>query len=255
MPHNALPNPCSDWALFLDFDGTLVELAETPDLVRPAARLRDILHNLCHTFDDAVAIVSGRSLQDLDGLMDMPTLAMAGVHGAQRRDSRGRVYYRADQAERLRVVRQVLARFVAAHDGTSLEDKGGALALHYRRAPAAESAATALVDAECRRLGDGFEVQHGKRVLELKPAGCNKGTAVADFLREPPFAGRTPVFVGDDVTDEDAFRYVNRHGGTSIRVGPLQGSVARWRVDSVAELLQWLADLPGRVETAAQGTP
>lgn len=247
MSWNNLPEPSADWALFLDFDGTLVEIAEHPDLARPGPAVPDLLRRLQEAFGGAVAIISGRSLDGLDRLLGASDLPTAGIHGLERRDGSGRVHRTVDHTGSFRDTRLALARFVREHPGTSFEDKGNALALHYRGAPRAETAAAAFLDAECRRLGDEFQLQRGKAVFELKPTSHHKGTVVASFLEEPPFVGRVPVFIGDDVTDEDAFRLVNQRGGHAIRVGPLEGSAAHWTVASVSEVLQWLTSLPARM--------
>src|SRR5699024_6767867 len=160
-----LPEPCSDWALFLDFDGTLVEIAEYPDLVRLDPGVPDLLCHLQQALDGAVAVVSGRSLDSLDRMLGISGLPMAGIHGLERRDGPGCIHRPVGHVRSLRAARLTVARFVGEHPGTRLEDKGSALALHYRCAPEAEAAAAALLEAECRRLGDGFQLQRGKAVF------------------------------------------------------------------------------------------
>lgn len=239
-----LPRPQADWALFLDFDGTLVELADHPERVAVPPEVPDLLGRLAGCLQGAVAIVSGRSLAGLERLLDGAPLAMAGVHGLERRDASGRLHRPVDHTESFREARAAVARFVDAHPGTHWEDKGNAVTLHYRGAPQAAEAAARFLQARCRELGEEFAVQHGKQVLELKPTSHHKGTVVASFLAEPPFAGRCPVFIGDDVTDEDAFRVANERNGHSIRVGGDADTAARYRVGSVKEVLEWLNSLP-----------
>ncbi|MGD8711038.1 MAG: trehalose-phosphatase [Ectothiorhodospiraceae bacterium] len=253
MSDTRLPEPSVDWALFLDFDGTLVELADRPELVQPARCIPDLLRRLSRTLGGAVAIVSGRSLEGLTQVLGELDLPMAGVHGLERRDARGDVHRAVDRTESFRESRAALERFVREHPGTQFEDKGNALALHYRGAPQLELQAEAFLRAECQRLGEEFQVQRGKQVFELKPTAHHKGTVVATFLEEPPFRDRVPVFIGDDITDEDAFRVVNERGGHAIRVGPLAGSQARWSVESVDKVLQWLDSLPARLANNRQG--
>lgn len=245
-----LSHPGVDWCLFLDFDGTLVDLREHPGEVTVPAHLVELLGRLRAVFGGAVAIISGRSVADLDRLLAPLTLPLAGIHGLERRDATGRLH-RDEAAEcALDAVRAAVADFVARHAGLFWEDKGAAFAVHYRRAQALEPTVRSFLDAQLERLDGDFHVQAGKFVFELKPHGRDKGRAVDAFLREPPFAGRVPVFIGDDVTDEDAFRAVNARGGHSIRVAPTGGpSEATGRIGSVGEAVDWLREL---VETIDQ---
>ena len=222
-----LPTPCSDWAYFLDLDGTLLEFEDHPRAVDGDARLRKLLAGLHRATGGAVALVSGRALADLDRLLgaEGPRLAAAGQHGIERRDARGHVVHHPFAAARLEHARAQLATAVAARPGLVLEHKGASLALHYRRAP---------------RLGPRFRIQTGKCVVEVKPAGRDKGAAVLEFMREPPFRGRPAVFIGDDAADEHGFAAVNRLGGLSIKVGRGR-TVARWRLRNVAAVWAWLA--------------
>jgi len=242
-----LPAPRADWALFLDFDGTLVDIAAHPDAVTVSPALHGLLRTLTETLNGAVAIISGRSLEGLDALLDGALPAMAGIHGLERRDGQGQVYRPVDRTESFADARAALQAFVEQHPGTTLEDKGNALTLHYRGAPELAGAAETLLRAQCDALGEEFRLLHGKQVLELKPAGHHKGTVVEAFLAEAPFAGRTPVFLGDDVTDEDAFAVVNRLGGHSIRVGTDRATAARYQLSSVNAALEWLGSLPKRL--------
>ena len=140
--------------------------------------------------------------------------------------------------------------FAAAHDGLVFEDKGASFALHYRLAPALAEAAERVVRNAAASLGDWVEVQMGKMVIEVKPAGRDKGVAIEEFMRERPFARRMPVFLGDDVSDEHGFTLVNRLGGHSVTVGP-GPTAARWSVPDPAAarawLAQWIAAAPNRV--------
>ncbi|NGP52653.1 trehalose-phosphatase [Thioalkalivibrio sp. XN8] len=229
------------WALFLDVDGTLVDIERHPDEVRAEPELRRSLATTARALDGALALVSGRSIASIDRIFAPLCLPAAGLHGLERRDADGRVHYPAGYADRIAAARAELVGFVQSAPGLLLEDKGAALALHYRNAPA--------LAAECERhmalaeqaAGTDFHVQRGKMVLELKPSGQDKGTAILAFLEEAPFAGRRPVFVGDDLTDEDGFRAVNARAGLSIRVGPPRdGSAAHIVATDVAAVRDWL---------------
>ncbi len=235
-----LPAWSDRWALFLDVDGTLLDIADHPDDVRTTPRLKLLLRRAGIELGGAVALVSGRAIANLDRLFAPLQLPAAGLHGIERRSADGTIHYRAGLEERLHTAKRDLMDFVGAHRGLLLEDKGAALALHYRNAPDLCGEAEAAIRAAARRTGDGFHVQAGKMVFELKPAGQDKGTAVVEFMDERPFAGRIPVFAGDDITDEDGFAAVNRLGGESLRVGPPGDSAARYRLDGVEALLEWL---------------
>ena len=231
------------WALFLDFDGTLADIAMTPDAVAVHPRLRTILSACAEAFDGAVAIVSGRPIATLDALLDPLRLPAAGLHGLELRMSDGTVAHLAPRSAGLAELR---ARFHAlAQDDTRLviEDKGSSLGLHYRRAPERESELRELVERAASGC-DRHHVMDGKMVLEVRPAHADKGTAVARFMESAPFVGRKPVFAGDDITDEDGFRAVNRRSGISVKVGTGK-TEATYRVPDVAAFHDWLAAIAG----------
>lgn len=238
-----LPAPARDWALFLDFDGTLVEIADRPEAVDVPAALHALLDGLVTALDGAVAVISGRPLAGLDALLGGRPHALAGLHGLERRTHDGRIHRAADQPDALDGLRAALQAFARANPGARVEDKGQALALHYRGAPGLAGPARALVEHHCNALGEGFRLQAGKQVLEVRPAGHDKGSAIESFMREPPFRGRTPVCLGDDITDEDAFIAVNRLGGHSLRVGNDRPTAASHALASVTEAHQWLTRL------------
>ncbi len=242
-PSHSLPEPAEDWALFLDVDGTLLEIAEHPDAVAVDAGLRGILSGLGVRFGGAVALVSGRSLSTLDRLFAPMTPTAAGLHGIERRDAAGNIHRHAVDPEDLARLREAVARFRAPEDPVVVEDKGLGIALHYRRAPAAERRCLAFVRNALPRLGGRFLLQRGKMVVEIRPRGPNKGDVVAAYCAEPPFSGRRPVFIGDDVTDEDAFAAANGAGGHAIRVGAPAPTAAGFHVGSVAALRRWLGAL------------
>jgi trehalose 6-phosphate phosphatase len=213
-------------ALFLDFDGTLIDLAESPDAVVVEPDLRAVLTNLLAGLNGAVAIVSGRPIDAIDRLLAPLRLPVAGVHGAERRNARGELAYAPIVS--LARIEERMAALVARFPLLLVEFKRGALALHYRRVP--EARATCLSELqEVLAACPGAVLLEGKMVIEIKPQGANKATAIRDFLEEPPFRGRRPVFAGDDVTDEVAFGYVQEHNGVGIKVGA-GPSVARERL-------------------------
>jgi len=235
----AVPPYAPNWAFFLDLDGTLLEIAETPDAVDADYRELALVGRLSQGASGAVAVISGRSLARIDEILAPLVLPAAGQHGAERRDAQGVRHRHRFQANVLRPVAVGIRSFAAQHRGLVFEDKGASVALHYRLAPQLARAAQAAVREAAGPLGGAVEVQDGKMVVELKPAGCDKGKAIAAFMQEPPFAGRVPVFLGDDVTDEYGFRVVNAMGGHTIKVGD-GPSVARWRLDSPMAARAWL---------------
>jgi len=229
------------WAFFLDVDGTLLDIADAPDLVRVDGALLDLLGSLRRASDGAVALVSGRSIAGLDDLFTPLEMAVAGLHGAERRDAAGRVF-RRPRDPALGEVAHGLREWCEARPGTLLEDKGGSVALHYRLAPGEQAPAREAARAALSRLGDGYVLLEGKCVVELRPSGTTKAHAIEAFMREPPFAGLRPVFVGDDVTDEDGFRWVRESGGVAVIVGGGGRTEAGFRLPDVAAVKQWLAD-------------
>lgn len=228
-----------DWAIFLDMDGTLLEHVERPDAIRSDAALGKLLAELDAVTGGALALISGRPVAVLDALFAPLELAVAGQHGIERRDARRTVHRHKFPLEPLRRAVRQLGEFAAGHAGLLLEDKGHSLALHYRLAPELAGAAREAVTRALATLGPEFEMQSGKLVFEIKPGGRDKGTAIEEFMAEPPFAGRLPVFIGDDATDEYGFEIVNRIGGHSIKVGPGPSS-ARWRLADAAAVRVWL---------------
>ena len=234
-----MPPFSRNWAFFLDLDGTLLEIAETPDAVGIGPEEKVLMERLVAGAGGAVAVISGRALARIDQIMAPLVLPAAGQHGAERRDAKGVRHRHRFPANVLRPVAVGIRSFAARHQGLVFEDKGASVALHYRKAPQLARAAQAAVRDAAGPLGEQVEVQDGKMVVELKPAGCDKGKAIAQFMQEAPFAGRQPVFIGDDATDEYGFRVVNAMGGHSVKVGE-GASVARWRLENPASTRAWL---------------
>lgn len=230
----------SGWAVFLDVDGTLLHLAPRPDGVTVLPQTLALLEALRSTTNGAVALISGRPLSDLDRLFSPLILPAAGLHGLERRDISGIVHrHKVDRDGLLKVVK-ALDEYAHLHPGVLIENKGASVAVHYRAVPEQEPAARRLVSRYLEELGSAYCVQFGKMVVEIRPSGRDKGTAIREFLDEQPFTGRTPVFIGDDLTDEDAFRLVNELGGHSVKVGDGE-TQARWRLGGPDAVLSWLS--------------
>ena len=229
-------------ALFLDLDGTLIEIAARPDQVRVPSGLAALLERLSQAHDGALAIVSGRALADIDRLLAPWQGAAAGLHGSERRYADGRVERTVDAraASALARLRPRLAELAAA-PSVFVEDKGAGLAVHYRAAPEREAMLRAGSRALAAEFAPALRLLDGKMVFEFRPASASKAGAIAAFLAEPPFRGRRPVFLGDDATDEDGFLEVGRRGGVAIRVGGRGDSAAHFTLPSVRATLAWLA--------------
>jgi trehalose 6-phosphate phosphatase len=236
-----LPKPQADWALFLDFDGTLVEIAERPEGIELGADLSGLLAALDDTLGGALAVVTGRALEQFDAFLNGAVKVVAGHHGHELRRPDGTVQQQDFPREALAEIRRELGVFVAAHPGLLLEVKGRSLALHFRQMPELENACDRISRRLAGKFGDQLFVLDGKMVREIRAAGQDKGDAVASLMSLPPFNGRFPVYAGDDTTDEDAFAVVNKMGGVTIKVGDGE-TCARHRVPSVDALKRWLGE-------------
>ena len=203
-------------AVFLDFDGTLVDLAPTPDGVRLEPGVVEALALLAERHGGALALISGRPVAQIDAMLAPLVLPVAGVHGVERRGADGVLHVAAtpDVSPVLACARALAQR----HPGLLVEQKRGAVALHYRLAPELEQLCQQGMTAAVQAC-PGILLLHGKMVLEAKPAATDKGGAIAAFMQESPFAGRRPVFAGDDTTDEAGFAYVQQVGGQGVKVG------------------------------------
>lgn len=227
-------------ALFLDLDGTLIELAAAPDAVRVPAGLPTLLRTLSQRLSGALAVVSGRPLTQIDQLLAPDRFAAAGVHGQERRDAAGALHALAHDADWREPAAMRLRAWISDKPGLLLEDKAVSLALHYRGAPQWADSCVRQLQLIASSSDLPLHLLHGKMVVELMPAGWNKGRAIAAFLSEPPFGGRLPAFLGDDVTDEAGFAEVNRRGGCSIRIGETGQSQAQYQLPDVAATARWL---------------
>lgn len=235
------PAPSVDWAYFLDVDGTLIDIAKSPDAVCVDTALLELIARLYRDSGGAMALVSGRAISDLDKRLGMLHMPLAGQHGLERRDAAGRLWIHAAPPAAKYAIKEALAPILVRHPGLLFEDKGLTLALHYRLAPHLASYVHRLMARLAEEAKAGLEVQRGKRVAEVKPSGIDKGTAVAEYLAESPFRERRPVFIGDDLNDEHGFAEVNKLDGISIKVGK-GGSCARFRLPDVAAVRRWLGD-------------
>jgi len=243
----ALPPPPSlDWCLFLDVDGTLIELTDTPFDTRRNEELDTTLREVSERLDGALALVSGRSIEYLDNLFAPLRLPSAGLHGVERRNASGVTQGASFNDSQLDRARTALIDLAQSHPGTLLEDKGRTVAIHYRMAPQFEPALRESVTAIAATLGASYHIQAGNMMLEIKPRGFSKGSAIKAFMQEPPFSGRTPIFVGDDLTDLDGFRAVEAQGGVSIGVGDrVQGQCHLADPKAVRRWLRGIAALVG----------
>jgi trehalose 6-phosphate phosphatase len=224
-------------ALFLDFDGTMVDIAPQPQAVHVPQPFLFVLRDLHQRLKGAVAVISGRPLTQIDAFLHPLRLPVAGVHGAERRSEDGQVHLL--DTHPLDHVEAVALSLAAGNPGLLVENKRGSVALHYRQRPELEDLCLRAMQQAVEE-SPGLTLQRGKMVAEAKPGGASKGRAIEDFLAEPPFAGRTPVFIGDDVTDEAGFSTVQRLGGTGIKVGE-GATVASRRLPDPAALRRELA--------------
>jgi trehalose 6-phosphate phosphatase len=229
-------------ALFLDIDGTLLDLAASPSAVSVDPHVAALLPALSGALGGACALVTGRSVTDVDALFPGLRLPISGQHGCEQRDVDGTIHLYAKSRAMLDRLRTLFAGFAAEHPGFLLEDKGATLALHYRQAPhLADTVEQTLRGAMAEESDHGYLVQAGKELIEVRPESRDKGTSIRDFMRKAPFEGRVPVFVGDDVGDEAGFALVQRLGGAGIKVGPGK-TRARHRLRDVAAVREWLGN-------------
>lgn len=241
---SALPRITPQTALFLDFDGTLVDIAPQPELVKVPDGLTGLLQALSTRLDGALAIVTGRRLVDIDDFLAPLVLPVAAEHGAQQRAADGRLLQGA--VPDLHDIARVVQALTTQHAGLRAEIKSAAIALHYRHAPELETLCIETMLEAVKRTA-GVELLRGKCVIEIKPAGVSKGSAIAAFMAQPPFAGRLPLFAGDDTTDEEGFAALRALGGEGIKIGE-GASLARHRCANPAAFRAWL-------QSALEGLP
>ena len=224
-------------ALFLDLDGTLAPIAPRPEAVGPDPRRTGMLRRLVRATRGRLAVVSGRTLSDLDRILEHQIQSLAAVHGLVRRDAEGLVHMSPRPASMAPALAAFRA-FAARHPGLLVEDKDLSVTLHYRQA--SELAAAVQEEAARVAVETGLTPQPGKMVMELRATGPHKGDSVRAFMAEPPFAGAIPIFVGDDLTDEAGFVAAEALGGFGVLVGPERATAARYRLADPEAALSWL---------------
>ncbi|MBX3482056.1 trehalose-phosphatase [Phenylobacterium sp.] len=227
----------ADSALFLDLDGTLAPIAARPQDVRPDGRLTRLLERLHESLGGRLAVVSGRTLADIDRILEGRVTCAAAVHGLVRRDCDGALHETAAHPGLARAA-EALGAFVETDPGLLLEDKGASVAIHFRLARARAGEARRL--AQKLAAETGLVLQDGDMVEELRPPGPSKGDSIRAFMATPPFRGAIPIFAGDDTTDEHGFAEVARLGGHGVLVGRPRRTEARYGLRNVEDVLAWL---------------
>lgn len=241
LPDLTLPCPIDRLAIFLDFDGTLADIVEHPDDVQLPREMIDALDLLVRRTSGALAIVTGRPIEQIDRLVSPLVLPVAGVHGMTRRGFGGELSSNPYDPSLFAEVQARLTHLHTQLADTMVELKPGSVAFHYRRRPDLADTVADLVHAEIGDLA-GLDVLHGKMVVEVKTGHAHKGSAIQAFMAESPFTDRIPLFAGDDVTDEFGFRAVTELGGLSIKIGG-GSTLAAWHADTPAHFRDWLAAL------------
>jgi trehalose 6-phosphate phosphatase len=242
-----LANEPGSWALFLDIDGTLIDLAPTPDAIVVPPSLAPDLQALSDRLGGALALVTGRALPYADELFRPYCFPIAGLHGSERRAADGRVE-RVAATSAFEEIKTALTAAAGAWPGVLIEDKGAAVAAHYRQAPERRGEVEQAMEYYLLQAGADFALQRGKMVFEIRPAHADKGGALSTYLGEVPFQGRRPIAIGDDLTDEAMFKVANALGGVSVRIGDVTlpdgtPTQATRLLASAAELREVLAGL------------
>jgi trehalose 6-phosphate phosphatase len=238
-------------AILLDIDGTILDLAPSPQQVWVPPQLRRTLARLDDLTGGAVALVSGRSLHDIDLIFSPLQLAAIGGHGAELRSSAdSKPFQRAGLLSA--TLKRKLASVTELGPGILAEDKGYSLALHYRLAPDMEDELRAAVETICAEATPGtVEILPGKQVVEIKPAGINKANAVCELMSYPPFADRNPIFIGDDTTDEPVFGIISQFGGLGFSVGRIVAE-SNGHFDKPESVRAWLSRIAAEGVSAAE---
>jgi len=235
----ALPLIDRSWAVFLDIDGTLLDYAPTPDEVEVPAGLREALARLGDALDGALALVTGRTITDVDRIFAPLRLPVAGQHGAETRRYQNECLF-APSAAVLTAILAPVDTFAASRPAIRVENKGLSAAVHYRGAEAERDALARLLQESVARSGSGFKVLPGHLVFDVMQRSVTKGSALDWFMTEPPFVSRLPLFAGDESTDEDGFAAALARGGHAIRIGLKGQSRAPWRLRSPEDMRDWI---------------
>jgi trehalose 6-phosphate phosphatase len=246
----ALPEPAPNWALFLDIDGTILDIAPTPDAVTVPPDLPLALQEAANALGGAVALVSGRSVPWIDRVFAPLKLPTAGQHGAELRLAAGAPVRAVAAPDDLNPIRRRIEGTIKDWPGVVLEPKSFGIGVHYRLAPERGDEVRFLLEEIATDAGGRYELLPGKMLIELKPCGPTKGRVVAAFMATAPFAGRIPVFIGDDRTDEHGFKEVLARGGHAVQVGPGVSTVASSFAANPAALRSWLKHIPTAVRGA-----
>ncbi len=228
-------------ALFLDVDGTLLEFCDSPDDVYPGLELNIILRSLSSLLEGALALITGRKILEIDRMFHPLQLPVGGQHGLEHRDAKGN-FKLVKKIKFPKNIRSQIQCFGEMYPDCAIEDKGLTMAIHYRRIPKLEKKVLKFVN----RLIEGekhFHAISGNMVIEIKPLGIDKGQSISLFMENEPFLGKLPIFIGDDVTDEDGFRYINANDGISIKVGKRTSSIAQYHLNNVDAVHDWLRRL------------
>ncbi|WP_274631394.1 trehalose-phosphatase [Arvimicrobium flavum] len=230
----------ADLALFLDIDGTLIEHQSHPTGAKPDSELLDLLQGAHRQLGGALALVTGRSIEMVDAMFEPLELPVAGIYGLEHRLRPGEPATYAAEPPDLAAVADALHQEFHTVEGIYFERKGPVLAVHTRAAPAAFASVKQAAEAALSRLSEGYRIVAGNAGLEFVPIDALKSAAIHRFLGIAPFAGRRPVFFGDDISDESGFEFVNAHGGISVRVAPKGTTAASFVVNTVAEVRRLL---------------
>ena len=235
------PALAADDALFLDVDGTLLAFADHPDKVAPDPSLLTLLASVQQRLDGALALLSGRPVSQLQAMFAPLRLPMAGLHGAQLLATPNAQFADSDSdtAVWLHALHQRAMQLAHAHPGVLIENKGQALALHWRNAPQAGQAVIAFAEAQLPQLS-GVRLQPGNHVIEFVGSGHDKGSALQTLMQQAPFKGRRPLFVGDDLTDEHGFAAARQLGGIGVLVGQREDSQANFALPDINAVHAWL---------------
>ena len=236
-----LPKDIQQVALFLDVDGTLYDIENSPSLIKPCFRLQKKLYTIRNRLGGALGLISGRSLNDLDRIFGNNKIPVAGNDGAQMRDALRTKEYQADTVN-IKEIAHKIRGLLNEEKNIEIENKGSNLTVHFRNSTIDRREINRTI-MELVKCEPSLTFLKGKEVLEVKPLSHNKGTAISYFMRTKPFIKRRPIFIGDDETDEDGFETVNKKGGWSVRVGNYKRSKANFflpNVKSVHEIMKQL---------------